>query len=111
MKINKALLTYIGIKPGKSIPPSEQFSVEITAEELTRIKTFPFPQCFTGKVVSANVRSKKVVGEVQPNFCNPFNDFYCYHNAGWKIETCICEGDFHNEHCAFYVPGFPNQSC
>ncbi len=103
MKINKALLTYTGINRDKAIPQNQQFSVEITAEELNRIKQFPFPQTFTGKVVKAGDKSKREIGHFATNWCNPFNDFYRFHNAGWKIDVCACEGSFHNEHCAFKI--------
>lgn len=103
MKINKALLTYIGINRDKSIPKSEQFSVEITGDEFNRIKQFPFPFNFTGTVTRIGNKSPYGMGDFANNFCNPFHDFYRFHHAGWKIETCICETPFHGNDCPLRV--------
>lgn len=103
IKVNKAFLTYVGIKRDKSIPKSEQFTVEITGDELTRIKTFPFPVTFAGKVVESGNKSKQEINKEANNFCNPFYYFHNYHHAGWKIVTCICEGSFHHDDCPMKV--------
>lgn len=103
MKINKALLTYIGIDRSKPERKNNQFSVEITAEELNRIKNFPFPITFAGKIVRVGEKSKWKIGDTHYNFCNPFSDFHKYHWAGWTIQTCICEGTFHADTCPFKI--------
>ena len=101
--IKKALLTYVGINRKKPEQKNKQFSVEITGEELNRIKTFPFPTTYRGTVTRAGAKSTWKVGESCGNFCNPFADFYRFHHAGWIIETCICEGSFHDDNCPLRV--------
>lgn len=102
-KVNKALLTYIGMSHDKPERKNKQFTLEITGEELNRIKTFPYPQTFTGKIVAKGEKSKWQIDDTSHNFCNPFYDFHHYHYAGWKIQVCVCEGTFHHDFCPFRV--------